>query len=60
MTHGKLVMDTAEEAVKLLEELIKTPQLVELDFHFTLGVDEIPMADYRIKHFVIKEGGASE
>lgn len=50
----KKIIKNADEACDILKSLTETPQLVSLHFEFDIGVDKIPMIDYRIKRFAYR------
>ena len=53
MSEIKIVRN-ADEACEILKYLMETPQLVSLHFEFDIGVDGVPMVDYRIKRLACR------
>lgn len=52
---ARKIIKNEEEAIEILRELMKTPQLVDLHFEFEIGVDKLPMVQYEIKRFAYRE-----
>lgn len=52
---ARKIIKNEEEAIKILRELMKTPQLVDLHFEFDIGTDKLPMVQYEVKRFAYGE-----
>lgn len=57
MTEEKHIKN-ADEAVKILLDLMNTPQMVSIHFEFDCGADILPMVVYTIKRFAVGEDEA--
>lgn len=53
MVTVKNVFDV-DEAIKILLDLIKTPQLCDIHFEFDARVEKAPSVSYTIKRFAVK------
>ena len=49
---ASMYIETAEEAAKIMLEIVKTPGASAVQFKFDMEVDSIPYVEYRVKRFV--------
>ena len=52
-----MIVKNADEAARILVELMQTEQLVSLHFEFDIAVDEVPRVRYTVNRFAIKDKG---
>lgn len=48
-------VESAEEAIGLLRDLMNTPQMCELHFEFDCSIGYVPYVQYQVKRYVVKE-----
>ena len=49
-----MIVKNADEAARILVELMQTEQLVSLHFEYDIAVDEVPRVRYTVNRFAIK------
>lgn len=53
-------LENAREAIKMLDELLRTPYLRGLRFEVEAHVDEVPTVTYTVERLVFKESEEEE
>ena len=54
---SKKIVQNEEEAINILREIMKTPQLFSLHFEFDISNVEAPQVEYTIRRFAYRMEG---
>ena len=54
---SKKIVQNEEEAIKILREIMKTPQLLSVHFEFDISNIEPPTVEYTIRRFAYRMEG---